>query len=250
MNASVINNQSYSNTLITEKNQPSVSSDLTKSSVIDAYEMRGSVSSVTTSVSSLARQLSAAATQAEARDSSLIISQKRNLVGKAQEMLLGVSYNANKANYDKELPASDAPDALDLAKVATQFTNGSGKNPFSGMSRDKLALIAYDESGSFTVNERRAALYEAHDQEYAWRKQVVAEANAEYSNTGKLTNFFQSVLEHYQSLPSLEQSQYSDNYVKDLKELISKDFNYTTNQSEGESNHPDIINDLITNSNK
>jgi len=66
---------------------------------------------------------------------------------------------------------------------------------------DQLALITYDDSGTFTVNERRAALEESAKQEFAWRQKVVAEAEFEYNSTGKLTNFSQSVLDHYKGLP-------------------------------------------------
>jgi len=250
MSTSGINTQPYSHTLLAETSQPSAPADRTQLPAVNADTPPGNVSSVTTFVSSLARQLSGAAAQAEARDASLTLGQKRNLVDKAQDMLLGASYNANKAAYDKELPASDDPDALDLAKRATQYTNGSGKNPFSGLSRDKLAVIAYDESGTFTANERRAAMYEAYDQEYAWRKQVVAEAQAEYNSTGKMTHFFQSVLEHYQSLPALEQSQYPNDYAQGLKNLIDQDFNYKTHQAEGKANYSTIINDVLAFRNK
>lgn len=82
-----------------------------------------------------------------------------------------------RAEYDKEGLDADDPEAVALAKQATHYLNGHGSNPFKGMSRDQLALIAYDESGTFTVNERRAARNESGHQESIWRKNIVAKAN-------------------------------------------------------------------------
>ncbi|WP_330522119.1 hypothetical protein [Pseudomonas sp. AL 58] len=191
-------------------------------------------------VSTLARQLSEAAARAEARDAGL----DRKALGEAAKVLLnqisGDSYTLNKARHDAELPNSDDPELLERARQATDFVNsrypGSnivGKNPFAGMSRDQLALIAYDDSGAFTVNERRAALCESLNQEYEWRRMVLAKGDAEYNSTGKLTNFFTEVLEHYEGLPAIEQAQYPGNYVSQLQGWIDSGFNYITHQSEG-----------------
>ncbi|GGU80066.1 hypothetical protein GCM10009504_41300 [Pseudomonas laurentiana] len=191
-------------------------------------------------VSTLARQLSEAAVRAEARDAGL----DYKALGEAAKVLLnqisGVSYTLNKARHDAELPNSDDPELLERARQATDFVNsrypGSnivGKNPFEGMSRDQLALIAYDDSGAFTVNERRAALYETQEQEYEWRRMVLAKGDAEYNSTGKLTDFFTEVLEHYEGLPAIEQAQYPGNYVSQLQGWIDSGFNYITHQAEG-----------------
>ncbi|QYG07833.1 hypothetical protein [Janthinobacterium sp. PAMC25594] len=53
-----------------------------------------------------------------------------------------------------------------------------------------MSAITNDDSGTFTINERRAAFTQAYDEEQAWRSQVVAQAMAEYNTTGKMTNFF------------------------------------------------------------
>lgn len=71
----------------------------------------------------------------------------------------------------------DAPDAAALAHQATDYLRGRGTNPFKGMSRDQLELISYDESGTFTVNERRAASDESDHQDCVWRKNIVAKSN-------------------------------------------------------------------------
>lgn len=190
-------------------------------------------------VSTLARQLSEAAARAEARDAGL----DRNALGEVAKArlneILGDSYFFNKAKHDAELPNSDDPELLARAKEATDFVNGriygsrTGTNPFAGMSRDQLALIAYDDSGAFTVNERLAAFYEAHEQEEAWRRMVLAKSDIEYNSTGKLTGFFMEVLEHYEGLPAIEQAQYPDTYMSQLQGWIDSGFNYITHQAEG-----------------
>ncbi len=98
-----------------------------------------------TTVSILARQLSEAATR----------------VGKQSDNPLhavtGDNYPANKARHDAERPNTDNPELLARARQATGFIGGVDSNPFKGLARDQLSLIARDEGGPFTVNERRAA---------------------------------------------------------------------------------------------
>lgn len=197
-------------------------------------------------LSSLSVQLSESATRAASRDASLdrkALSEKNSQL---TEQLVGSSYDANKARHDAEVPQSKDPDRLERAKNATEFVTGSGKNPFSGMSRDQLSLIAYDESGDFTVNEKKSAWLESYRQERVWRQQVVAEGSAEYSKTGKLTDFFTSVLDHYKGLPAIEQSQYPSSYETKLQGWIDQDFNYLTNTAEGKSDAQDFIGKLLT----
>ncbi|WP_145155093.1 hypothetical protein [Pseudomonas oryzihabitans] len=193
-------------------------------------------------VSNLARQLSEAATRAESRDSNL---EHKALGQKATAQLdkiTGDSYRLNEAKYDAEVPDTDYPELLARAEQATSFVNGSGSNPFKGMSRDQLALISYDEDDTFTVNERRAAYVEAFDQESAWRQKVVVQAMDEYNRSGKLTNFFSAVLDHYESLPAIEKSQYPEDYAADLQEKIDRDSKDMRHKTEGKGSS---VNSLI-----
>ena len=103
----------------------------------------------TTTVSILSRQLSEAATRAETRAG-----------GKSADLLdpiTGDNYFASKSQHDIEIPTTQDPELLVRARQATGFVNGSDSNPFKNLSRDQLHLIAHDEGGSFTINERRAA---------------------------------------------------------------------------------------------
>ena len=114
----------------------------------DVSLLTGGMSSVST-VSTLARQLSEAATRAEPR------------VGQASSRLIepitGNRYLTNKAQYDAQVPSTEDVDLLARARQATGFLNGADNNPFKGLTRDQLSLIAHDEGGDFTINERRAA---------------------------------------------------------------------------------------------
>ncbi|GKW10194.1 MULTISPECIES: hypothetical protein [Pectobacterium] len=186
----------------------------------------------TSSVSTLARQLSDAAVRAEARDAK---SDRSTLAAKARSVddeLVGVNYANNKKTHDAEIPNSDDPERLARAKQATAYNNRQGSNPFRGLSREQLALITYDDSGTFTVNERRAAWSEAYDQEQVWRTMAVAQSKLEW-NRGefKQTEFFKMVLAHHESLPLIEQVQAPEGYVPRLKYMIEMDFNFMTGES-------------------
>lgn len=197
------------------------------------------------SLSSLSVQLSQSAALAAARDSSL---SRKELGAKATELLSQISgdgYFANKKNIDAEVPDTQDSALFARADNATQFVNGSGKNPFAGMSSDQLSLIIYDDSGSFTTNERRAAWSESSDREQAWRQMVVANAMAEYNGTGKLTKFFTAALEHYKDLPAIEQAQYPNSYEAKLQGWIALDFNYKTNTAEGTGSAQDVMDKVL-----
>lgn len=199
----------------------------------------------TSSLSSRSLQLSESAARAAARDSSL---SRKELGAKASELLSQISgdgYFANKKAIDAEVPNTQDPELLARAANATQFVNGSGKNPFAGMSSDQLSLIVYDDSGSFTTNERRAAWSESFDREYAWRQKVVASSMAEYNGTGKLTKFFTAALEHYKDLPAIEQAQYPNSYEAKLQGWIALDFNYQTHTAEGTGSAQDVMDKVL-----
>ncbi|MHA4979872.1 hypothetical protein ACX0K2_25625 [Pseudomonas extremorientalis] len=103
----------------------------------------------TTTVSILARQLSDAAQRAETP-----VGQKN---ADSLEPITDEQYFANKAQHDAETPTANDPELLARARQATGFLNGHDSNPFKGLGRDQLNLIARDNGGAFTVNERRVA---------------------------------------------------------------------------------------------
>ncbi|HEY4293926.1 hypothetical protein [Luteibacter sp.] len=186
-------------------------------------------------VSTMARQLSESASRDAPRDGmshKMLSSQAAVIV----DHIVGSTYSANKTKHDAEVPETDDPALLERARCATDFVNGKSSNPFAGMSQDQLALIAYDEGGAFTVNERNAAWSEAYSQEEAWRRDAVQRAMDEYNRTGKLTNFFTEVLNHYERLPAIEKARYPENYASQLRKRIGQDFNFMTHRNKGVSN--------------
>ncbi|WP_414500793.1 hypothetical protein [Zymobacter sp. IVIA_12111.31 C1] len=96
---------------------------------------------------------------------------------KSEDLFLFDLESPQREVFDKEGLDADDPDAVALAHQATDYLRGRGTNPFKGMSRDQLELISYDESGTFTVNERRAASDESDHQDSVWRKNIVAKSN-------------------------------------------------------------------------
>lgn len=59
---------------------------------------------------------------------------------------------------DREVPADGKPAHLDRARQATHFMYGLSANPFAGLTPEELNAIIFDETKSYTFNERRAAL--------------------------------------------------------------------------------------------
>lgn len=204
-----------------------------------AAEATESTNSVT--LSSLAQQLSDSASRADAQYAGLSHKELGATATALLSKITGTLYSASRTLNDAEVPESTDPERLARAKQATAFVNGNGQNPFAGLSRDQLSLITYDDSGLYTTNERRAAWEESFDQEYSWRQKAVAQAMAEYNSSGKLTGFFSNVLEHYKTLPAIEQAQYPQDYEAKQEKWIELDYNYLTNQVEGQGNPLDVV---------
>jgi hypothetical protein len=82
---------------------------------------------------------------------------------------------------DAEVPKSGDTDRLASAKQATEFLSGKKdvKNPFAGKSRDELTAIVANDSGDYTVNERRVALAERERLEKIVRDGLSVQLSAE-----------------------------------------------------------------------
>lgn len=141
----------------------------------------------------------------------------------------------HKAAAARQLPEPNDAASSASAQAANEYVdNLHGPNPFAGLSREQLSTIVNDESGTFTINEQVAAYRQAYDEEQQWREKAVAQAMQEYHDTGKLTDFFKSVLEHFKGLPEAEQALYPENYASDLEDKIRIDFNYFTHTAGGQ----------------
>lgn len=158
-------------------------------------------------LSDLAKQLNDAALRASARDSQLSRRELADLGARLNASLSGERYAFAKDYYDAQLPAMQTPESIERARQATAFVNGDGANPFLGMSRQQLSLIAYDEGSTFTFNERRAALWESSRQEAEWTCYIVGKMDNESQLTGRCEQGLKEIVSYYQALPPIEEAQ-------------------------------------------
>lgn len=183
----------------------------------------------TAKISVLSRQLSESAARAEKRDNNMSRSQLGDLARKLNDQVVGDIYQANKATHNLEVPDTKDPELLERARQATEFLtlkfagDYTGKNPFTGLSREQLNVIVYDDAGPYTVNERRAAWSASQSIEQEWRTKVLAAAQVESAgNGGKVPAFYTEVLAHYKSLPLIEQALYPNDYEASLQARVNE----------------------------
>lgn len=182
----------------------------------------------TASVSTLSRQLGESAVRAEAREKSMTREQLGEYAKNVVDQILGHSYTANKARHDAEVPKTNDPMLIERAKLATIYANKSvaqdpsAKNPFADLTREQAVLIAYDDKGSYTVNERQAAWSRSTSLEQQWRAGSIARAGQEYNNCGKNPKFMTECLEHYKALPAIERARYDKGYESRLEASITE----------------------------
>ncbi|GGY86795.1 hypothetical protein ACFFTM_16220 [Pseudoduganella plicata] len=192
-------------------------------------------------ISSLAARLSRAEGAAGAQNAGL---SHEALGDKVRSNIERITYPLDAQH--KAAAARQVPDPADANATASALAanayieNLRGPNPFAGLSREQLSTIANDTSGTFTINEQRAAYRQAYDEEQQWRTRAVAQAMQEYHETGKLTNFFSAALEHFNGLPRTEQALYPASYAGDLRDKIELDFNYFTHTPGGKSGPADL----------
>lgn len=180
----------------------------------------------TASVSTLSRQLGESAVRAEAREKSMTREQLGEYAKNAVDQILGHLYTANKARHDAEVPKTTDPVLLERAKLATIYANKSvaqdpsAKNPFADLTREQAVLIAYDDKGPYTVNERQAAWSRSASLEQQWRTGSIARGGQEYNSCGKRPKFMTECLEHYRALPAIERARYDKGYESRLEANI------------------------------
>ncbi|QWT42145.1 hypothetical protein [Dickeya dadantii] len=164
----------------------------------------------------LERQLHDAAGRASARAAAL---SRQELHQKARTLLDQLTGLDNDSYQDDRggQPADDTPERLARARQASDFVNGHAANPFNGLAYHQLSLIVYDESGVFTLNERRAAWSEAYAQDQAWRQHVVTQARLNSRHPQWQIRFFTEVLKNYRALSAIEKAQYPRHYERELQ---------------------------------
>lgn len=161
-------------------------------------------------LSSLARKLSAAAAEAAQRDSRLSREELADLAVRIMDRIGGLTYSLAKDFFDSQLPDTEDEEWLERARQANDFAKGKGENPFKGLPREQLSLIVHDDSGAFTVSERRAALMEKTDQHNQWANSIIGKMNAEYKLTGRTDQGLREILDFYNSLPPIEVAEYGN----------------------------------------
>ncbi|NKI75381.1 hypothetical protein Dpoa2040_002671 [Dickeya sp. CFBP 2040] len=164
----------------------------------------------------LERQLHDAAVRSRAREATM---SRQELQQKARALLdqLTSIEDGDSAQGDTGQPTADVRERLARVRQATAFANGIGTNPFNGLTYQQLSLIVYDDSGVFTLNERRAAWSEAYAQDQAWRQHIVTQARLNYGQPQWQIRFFTEVLKNYRSLPAIEKAQYPRHYERELQ---------------------------------
>ncbi|WP_407310976.1 hypothetical protein [Pseudomonas sp. nanlin1] len=180
-------------------------------------------------LSSLASRLSASALRADARESGLGHAELTNVMKALRSQIWGADYYSNREKHDAYVPDTDdlewlarAKQASDYVKAAHNGFKDSVANPFANLSNEQLALITYDDSGAFTLNERQAAAFETAGRESAWRTGLLARGNEEYSRTGGMKDFYQEIIDNYWTLSPIERTQYPADYVSDLQNKMNQ----------------------------
>jgi len=206
-----------------------------------------SVKTDTASVSTLSRQLGESSVRGEARDKSMTRQQLSEFVTKSITHISPESTSVKKALHDAEVPKTDDPELLERARQATIYVNKAAaqdptaKNPFAGLTREQAALIAYDDKGAYTANERCAAYRHGNNLEEQWRAGLMARGWQESDSTrGRVPKFMTECLDHYRALPAIEQARYDAGYEGRLLASI-KEHSGAANPSEGKPNLYEIL---------
>lgn len=149
----------------------------------------------------------------------------RNALKKTGRALLNQLDIAGTKKANEEVPDSDDPQRLARAKQATEFCQRRSdiqKNPFLNLPREELTKIIYDDTGTYTINERSAALSEQGRQDYNYWNPIIEDAfmSRDYRK------HYRAAIEFYDKLSPIEQSfapgGYRENLVGWLEEEEQK----------------------------
>lgn len=180
--------------------------------------------------STLASQLNESTARAAARDAVMTHTELGKYgLDRINEFLVE-SPKANSHTRALEVPKTSDPELLDRARKASEFVtltlagHSNATSPFEKLSREQLNVIVYDDSGAFTLNERRAAYLGVQKMDDAWRKTAIPAGILEQARTGSATKFYNEALNYYKSLPAIEKAvAYPKNTEALLKARIKSD---------------------------
>ncbi|WP_434678408.1 hypothetical protein J3P77_20395 [Pseudomonas sp. R1-18] len=173
-------------------------------------------------ISTLARQLSECAERAAVRDKTLSREELGTLASRLHDQLSSGRYVGG--NIPKMLARSNAddPELLHrdhqavLYNVNSMFGDKSLQSPFHGLSREDMVLILYDESDTFTINERYAAFLGANQLEQNFRENYCRRNFEGAFNEHPFLGYAEPLM-HYRSLPLIEQARYPEDYEARLE---------------------------------
>lgn len=176
-----------------------------------------------TSFSTLASQLNESAARAAKRDAGMTFEELGQYGRNRIKEFTQETPKANSGTRAMEVPNTNDPELLDRARAASAYvtrTLAGDKNaisPFEKLSREQLNHIAYDDSGAFTLNERRAAWQGVQKMDDAWRKVAIPQGDLEQIRTGKASKFYSEALSYFKSLPAIEKAV---DYPKDAQAIL------------------------------
>jgi hypothetical protein len=184
----------------------------------------------TSSLSTLARQLAESAVRAQAREKEMSRGQLHAYGMRMEDQIFGPSGSETKARYAAEVPKTDDPELLERARQATLYVTRtlhgdySVKNPFTELTREQAALIAYDDAGPYTRHEREAAYWHGSDLEQQWRVGLFARSEEESRQFGTRVGFYTEILTHLKGLPTIEHVKYGGlEYEARLGQMIAEE---------------------------
>jgi len=162
--------------------------------------------------STLAAQLNESAARAEKRDAGMTHAELRQYGRNRINEFLIEGRTVNSGTRAMEVPKTNDPELLDRAREASAFVtrtlagDKNAKSPFENLSREQLNLIAFDDSASFTLNERRAAWQGVQKMDESWRNVAINDWVIEQARTGKASHFYNDALSYLKSLPAIEKA--------------------------------------------
>lgn len=162
--------------------------------------------------STLAAQLNESAARAQKRDAVMTHAELGQYGRNRIDEFLIEGRTVNSGTRAMEVPKTNDPELLDRAREASAFVtrtlagDKNAKSPFENLSREQLNLIAFDDSGAFTLNERRAAWQGVQKMDEDWRKVAINEGVIEQARTGKASRFYNDALSYLKSLPAIEKA--------------------------------------------
>jgi hypothetical protein len=186
--------------------------DTTASAAPKAVDKAAAATNDKATFSTLAAQLNESAARAEKRDAGMTHAELGQYGRNRINEFLIEGRQANSGTRAMEVPKTDDPELLDRAREASAFVtrtlagDKNVKSPFQNLSREQLNLITFDDSGAFTLNERRAAWQGVQKMDEDWRKVAINEGMMEQTRTGKATRFYDDALSYLKSLPSIEKA--------------------------------------------